>query len=122
MGPEPTTAGDACMDFVNDQVDAHLLGHSSELICKEAGDMMISTSRLDWLNDDGCDLDTLVSLPGLYLLFDIAEGGQILFLVVGFIGGVADRVTVGRWLSHGPVEGGDVDLSEGADFVRVPRR
>ena len=44
MRPELATAGDPSVHLINDQVDAHLLGHLAQLIRVETRDVMIATS------------------------------------------------------------------------------
>ena len=122
MSPEASTASNTSVHFVDDHIDTHLLREAAQLICIEASDVVIATSRLDRFDYHSRNFDSLRTLPVFNLFAYIAERGQILLTIVSVIGWVIDRVAVARGLSHGPVEGWDIELAVRADAISVARR
>lgn len=85
MSPECSGKANTCLDFVNNHEDAKFLRQLSESVSEVARDMVITTFRLNWLDDSGSDLAVLLGPPVFDLEAGISECFIILSSVVLFI-------------------------------------
>ena len=112
-------ACDSRMHLINDHKHTHLFGHPANLVCEEACDMMIASSRLNWLQNNCSDFDSLNVFPVLNFLFHVCQRVKVLLAIIGLVGWVLDWVSIDWWVSHGPVESWNIDLSERTNSVCV---
>lgn len=107
VGPELASGTDTSLDLVDDQENVVLLGELTQTTEKGGGGVVVTTLRLDGLDDDG----GRGQVPRLDELLDLCER-------IGLGLGVLLNVLLQRVLELGegslrPVEGGNVELVDG---------
>jgi hypothetical protein len=107
VSPEGTGGTETSLDLISDKDTAVLLGDVTETLEESRGSVVVTTLRLNRLNDETsngavpCGHDTL----------DLLEASLLLSSVL--LGVVLERVLESRERSLGPVEAGDVELVDG---------
>lgn len=104
MAPELASSTKASLDLIGDQGDVILLGDVTETLEEGGGSVVVTTLRLDGLNDEtghGAD-------PRLDEVLNLLEASLLLGLVL--LDMLLKRVLEGREGSLGPVEAGDIEL------------
>ena len=67
VSPVCASEADTCLDFINNHEDVEFLCQLSEPVPEVAGDVIVPTFRLNWLDDSGSDLTVLLGPPVLDL-------------------------------------------------------